>query len=341
MKTFFVAISLVLTIANFIGSGMTLIAIIWGRLAKKTAFLLIAFLAVCDVVYGVSLFMRDIMYDSMNLVTCRVVLNITNFSTFFSTSGMLMLIAELYYNHKTIEKSNGIALFKKWQHAAVGILIIILFFATLTSLSTTYGTVEKDWLLHGIQEQECLNDKVMNMLTVRLFDGIVMMIYIATMGMFALLFCEIHLNRSCHSEGKQSTANEVNAEEPSNADNIIITSFRDSIFHIDHRPNDEQNFLMRTEFRNGITKLVFAMMILHTVTWLPFLIVAYLRHMSKIAVPDNVMHWPELLYSLNSIGKFVLYSVLSSDLRMMYKKIICKFSVFNEKMYFNGHEDLV
>lgn len=352
MNTVCIVISIILTFANLTGSGMTLIAIIWGRLAKKNSYLLIAYLAVCDIVFGLSLFIRTIFYGSMKIFTCRVILNLANCSTFFSTSGILMLTVELYYNYKTSNIENGMALFKKWQHTMVGIVITILFVVTLTSLSTTFGTTEKEWIMNGIPEQECLNDQVMNSLIVRLFDGIVMMIYIATFAMCTLLFCEINLNNIslstteegddqkeisiCEFPTNKPPGKEICFEATDNTDhNIINFNRRITLKFMRHEKHshNEHNFLMETEFRNLMAKLVFAMVVLHTITWLPFLISAYLRHMSKIPVPDNVMHGMDLLYSVNSIAKFVLYSVLSSDLRMMYTKIICKFSCFNEKIY--------
>ena len=326
MNYWLVIISSVITLANVIGNGLTIYAIIIGRLVKKTSFFFITFLAVCDIVFGLSMYLRLILLNSLNLTWCKVILGFVTCSGLLTSAGILMLGIELYYTFKHIDKPNAMALYKKWK-PYVGVLVVVMIVMVLSLLSVVFGVSEAEYNLPT--GNECVNDKVANTKMLLILQGLSILMYVSILIIFGLLYRTTKI--SSFPDMIHNRVRPMNAETPAGNNSQTVTMKQETKVHtLDIEANTGKTSTntahlvlhrQRLQIHKKVTRVTFGILILYTVTWVPFLVVLYIRQLTSI--PITVLHVSVLILTVNSFGNTIVYYFLSKELRALYKQMLC------------------
>lgn len=176
------------TAINITGNSLTLIAIKVGGLVRKS-FLFIAYLAVCDILLGGSFLLRNVLYSSINLQGCRILLCVGNSIGLMTSAGMLMLVIELCITFKNVKRQNLMKLHRKKYYGSV--IFIVLFSVTSNVLVVSLGEGRIAEENEGkLGNDFCMinNPVVLNQMGAMLLHVLLVVMYVATVALLAVLF---------------------------------------------------------------------------------------------------------------------------------------------------------
>lgn len=155
------------------------------------------------------------------------------------------------------------------------------------------------------------------------------LMYIATVIMLVLLYILTKNHPALMLKGESSSKYPIELSTQQNG-NPSTTSTKANKENVENSPvktmsniSSGMNRMYRRKIivHKSITRVVVSILVLYTVTYMPFMIFAFIR--DEIEVPNMVSHVLTLLMSVNFFGNSIIYTFLSKELRSLYGKILC------------------